>query len=62
LENAVPRHVLLGHWENFFQPPERPAEPVAFTDLGDFMKRLQRALPEGTGWHLPMPGARFLFD
>jgi L-ascorbate metabolism protein UlaG (beta-lactamase superfamily) len=62
LRSSPPRHVLLGHWENFFQPPDEPAEPVIFTDLGDFIRRLERALPEGAGWHLPMPGTRFTFN
>jgi hypothetical protein len=62
LENAKPRHVLLGHWENFFQPPHWPPEPVPFTDLRDFVKRLERALPAGTGWHIPLPSTRFRFD
>jgi L-ascorbate metabolism protein UlaG (beta-lactamase superfamily) len=61
LNNASPRRVLLGHWENFFQPPEREAEPVPFTDLRDFIRRLERALPDGSSWHLPMPGTRFTF-
>jgi hypothetical protein len=62
LANARPRHVLLGHWENFFQPADEPAEPVAFTDLNDFVRRLVKSLPEGSGWHLPLPGTRFGFD
>ena len=61
LESANPRHVLLCHWEDFFQPPSLPAEPVPFTRLPEFVERLRRALPEGTGWHLPLPGTRFLF-
>jgi hypothetical protein len=62
LENARPRQILLGHWENFFEPPEAPAEPVPFTNLPDFVRRLKRALPPGSEWHLPMPGTRLLFD
>jgi hypothetical protein len=61
LQNARPRHVLLAHWEDFFQPPSRPAEPVPFTRLPEFVDRLERALPAGTGWHLPAPGAVFVF-
>jgi hypothetical protein len=62
LANARPRQILLGHWESFFEPPETPAEPVPFTNLPDFLSRLERALPAGSEWHLPMPGTRFLFD
>ena len=62
IESAPPRHVLLGHWEDFFQSPDRPAEPVRFTHLPDFVRRLERALPEGAGWHVPLPGTRFRFN
>ena len=61
LESALPRHVLLCHWEDFFEPPSRLPEPVPFTRLPEFLDRLGRALPEGTGWHVPLPGTRFLF-
>jgi hypothetical protein len=61
LENTKPRHVLLSHWEDFFQPPSRHAEPVPFTLLPDFVARLERALDKDTGWHLPLPGTRFVF-
>lgn len=57
-----PRHVLLGHWEDFFQPPSAPVEPVRFTRLDDFLGRLRAVLPEGAGWHLPVPGTRFVFE
>jgi hypothetical protein len=61
LENLGPRYVLLCHWEDFFEAPSRPPEPVPFTLLPDFVARLERALPEGTGWSLPVAGARFVF-
>jgi glyoxylase-like metal-dependent hydrolase (beta-lactamase superfamily II) len=61
LEDARPDHVLLGHWEDFFRPAGDPPKPVPFTLLADFRRRLERALPEGTGHHLPLPGTRFLF-
>lgn len=62
LESARPRHVLLCHWEDFFEPPSQPPEAVPFTRLPDFVDRMRRALPEGAGWHLPVPGTRFVFD
>ncbi len=43
--NLRPRRILLGHWEDFFQPVERGAEPVPFTDLGEFERRLARVFP-----------------
>lgn len=59
LDHLRPRHVILAHWEDFFRPPGRPAEPVSFTDLPDFRDRLERALPAGVGYDLPVPGTRF---
>lgn len=59
LDNVRPRHVLLGHWEDFFGSPGEPPRPVPGTRLGGFLERLERALPEGVGWHLPAPGTRF---
>jgi hypothetical protein len=59
LGNVRPRHVLLGHWEDFFEPPLGEPEPVPFTRLGDFLRRMERVLPDSVGWHLPAPGARF---
>lgn len=61
LENTSPRHVILGHWEDFFEPPSRPAGPVPFTLLPDFVARLARALPEGARYDVPVPGTRFVF-
>ena len=60
LDNLEPRHVLLGHWEDFFQAPSREPRPVPFTLLPDFVRRLERALPEGTGFDLPVAGTRFI--
>lgn len=62
LENLQPRFVLLCHWEDFFEPPSRPPEPVPFTLLPDFVARLDRALPEGAEWVLPTAGASLIFD
>ena len=61
LDAAAPRHVLLQHWEDFFQAPSPRPPPVPFTDLEDFLDRMRAALPEGVGWHLPAPGTRFVF-
>lgn len=59
LENTRARHVVLGHWENFFAPPSTDPEPVAFTLLPDFVARLRRALDgDDARWTLPMPGTR----
>jgi hypothetical protein len=62
LGSAPPRQVILGHWEDFFRSPDLPVRPVRFTLLPDFVARLERALPEGAEWHLPLPGTRFRLD
>ena len=62
LENVEPEFVLLGHWEDFFQPVTRPTEPVALTPLPDFITRLRRATGcDDACWALPEPGATFRF-
>lgn len=57
LENVRPRHVLLGHWEDFFRDPARSLRTVPFTDLQEFIDRLIPALPRDASWTLPEPGA-----
>ena len=47
--NLRPRRVLLGHWEDFFQPFDEPAEPVPLTDLAEFEERLRRVF-QGPVW------------
>lgn len=60
LENTRARHVILGHWENFFAPPSPDPEPVPFTLLPDFVARLRRSLDgDDRRWSLPLPGTRF---
>jgi hypothetical protein len=62
VENSRARHVLLGHWENFFRSAVAEPEPVPFTLLADFVARLRRSLGGDDGrWSLPVPGARFVF-
>ncbi|MEZ4415363.1 MAG: MBL fold metallo-hydrolase [Gemmatimonadota bacterium] len=59
VENAQPRHVFLGHWEDFFDPPSEAPRSVPLTDLDEFVRRLERVLPAGSSWSLPYPGERF---
>lgn len=60
LANTRARHVILGHWENFFEAPSADPEPVPFTLLPDFVARLRRALDgDDRRWSLPVPGTRF---
>ena len=49
IENLQPKRVILGHWEDFFSPMDRPAESVRLTDLAHFERRLERVF-EGEWW------------
>jgi L-ascorbate metabolism protein UlaG (beta-lactamase superfamily) len=49
IENLRPRRVLLGHWENFFEPVDEPARSIALTDLEHFEDRLSAAF-DGVWW------------
>jgi L-ascorbate metabolism protein UlaG (beta-lactamase superfamily) len=64
LDNLRPRHVMLGHWEDFFQPPTDEPEPLFMDDFNHFLGRLQRALraisSPPAGWHMPVAGTRFV--
>lgn len=51
--NLRPRRIALGHWENFFQPIDREAEPVPLTDLAEFERRLRRIFDGDV--HRPAP-------
>ncbi|HSM60684.1 MAG TPA: hypothetical protein VK849_07790, partial [Longimicrobiales bacterium] len=57
--NLRPRWVLLGHWENFFEPPAAPTRSIMLTDLGHFQDRLHRVF-DGKSW-LPDIGTEFVF-
>jgi hypothetical protein len=59
VDNLRPRWILLGHWENFFIPPDSPPRSVMFTDLGHFEGRLARVFP-GQFWR-PERGTVFRF-
>lgn len=62
LENTGADHVLLGHWEDFFERTSVDPDPVPFTLLTDFRLRLRRMLDgDDSRWDLPVPGARFVF-
>jgi hypothetical protein len=57
--NLQPRSILLGHWEDFFQPYDRRAQPVPLTDLAEFERRLARVY-DGPVWR-PDRFAEFRF-
>ncbi|HJQ83963.1 MAG TPA: MBL fold metallo-hydrolase [Candidatus Binatia bacterium] len=56
LARTRPRVILLGHWENFFSPPEEHPCPVPLTNTRAFARRLEAAAP-GTEWRAANPKA-----
>lgn len=57
LAELAPRHILLGHWEDFFTPRSEPIRGVRGTDLSGFIERLEGAIPEGARWGMFVPGS-----
>lgn len=59
IANLRPRRVLLGHWEDFFNPVSGPIKPSPMTDHSEFDRRLQRVF---TGeWWRPDRWTEFRF-
>jgi hypothetical protein len=57
VENLQPNWVLLGHWEDFFRPPDQSTRSMLLTDIGHFRSRLERVF-SGDSW-LPEKGTVF---
>jgi len=49
IENLRPRRVILGHWEDFFIPVDRPTHSLTLTDLDHFEGRMERVF-DGPWW------------
>ncbi|MES2731259.1 MAG: MBL fold metallo-hydrolase, partial [Bacteroidota bacterium] len=64
IAHLKPRHVILAHWENFFQPMDKLAQhpmTVPFTDVPKFMRRFRysmKSIQRDTAWTLPSPNTR----
>jgi hypothetical protein len=64
LKRLQPRHVVLVHWENFFQSAEkleRKPMTVPFTNVGAFLKRVSACRNDQDStlrWTIPRPGSR----
>jgi len=59
VENLDPRWILLGHWEDFFTPPDAPTRSLRLADLGHFEGRLDRVF--GGEWWRPDLWTEFRF-
>jgi hypothetical protein len=56
LARLEPRHVIVGHWEDFFHPRDESLRAVPGTDLVEFLQRMEAALPDRGRWSMPEPG------
>ncbi|UCH62666.1 MAG: hypothetical protein JSU77_12910 [Fidelibacterota bacterium] len=60
--NHRPRHVIFGHWENFFRSPlKSPWTRFSSLRLRQFIPSVVDALPADSKWVIPEPGAVYLF-
>lgn len=59
VENLDPEWVVLGHWENFFQPMDEPTISILLSDMRHFENRLRRVF-DGDFWR-PEIGTEFRF-
>jgi len=65
LQRVQPRHVVLGHWENFFAPYTQDLDElrgVPFSDPWDFIDQVEGyvATSQGSRWTLPAPGSELV--
>lgn len=42
--NLRPRHVMVGHWENFFIPQDQPVEPAPLQKIGRYLSELEKRM------------------
>ena len=61
IRHIKPKHVILGHWEDFFRKQGKPVKALRATNVGNFIKRLEAVLPEDSQWFLPKPFTRMRF-
>lgn len=56
-----PRHVIAAHWESFFRPQTLPLVVNPASDVDAFIASLNRNLPVGSRWNLPLPRTTMRF-
>jgi len=56
-----PRHVMLGHWEDFFRSQTLPLQLGPGTDLEALQESLRKSLPASVDWVMPLPQRTFRF-
>lgn len=61
LGRVKPRHLILGHWEDFFGNDPSHPEGVRLTDIDGFLEKV-KASANGAAWYLPKPLAEMRFS
>lgn len=61
IRHIQPKHIILGHWEDFFRKQGKPVKALRATNVGDIIKRLEAVLPEDSKWLLPKPFTKMRF-
>ena len=61
LKKAKPKHIIVGHWENFFRSYKRPPRTVPFTNTRKFIRRVVAAKPVDSDIHVPRPGSCMVY-
>ncbi|HEU4995468.1 MAG TPA: hypothetical protein VFT29_11650 [Gemmatimonadaceae bacterium] len=59
LKELRPRHVIVGHWEDFFRPPIPSFQAIRFTDTYRLAARIQETQQDA--WVTPEPRARIVY-
>jgi hypothetical protein len=62
LRQLRPRHVVLGHWEDFFRAASDSLRVIPFTDTGELVRRVERSVGAGNWVTLqPLARERYVF-
>jgi hypothetical protein len=59
LRTLQPKHVIVGHWEDFFRAPLPVYQPIRFTDTFGLARRIQEQ--QKGAWVTPEPRARIVY-
>lgn len=64
LETAKPKHIIVGHWENFFRSYSKPVRTVPLTDVKEFIRIVIDTLNKlllVSDCYVPKPGSCISF-
>lgn len=59
LRNLSPKHVIVSHWENFFERAYPPIRGISFTDTKKLEQRIRTVM--GDRWVTPEPMSRITY-